>query len=106
MIYDHLGINDIRDRSPGHDSSDPDPSDVEEYFNNLLLKIKDIKKLCPNTSIILFPILPTKSYKLNQRVVKFDRLLTHYLMHDKASEGERAMNFENFVNSEGTLIKE
>ena len=102
----HCGINDIRDRSPGRDSSDPDPSDVEEHFNNLLLKIKDIKKLCPYTSIILSPILPTKSYKLNQRVVKFNRLLTHYLMHDKASEGVRAMNFENFVNSEGTLIKE
>ena len=26
-------------------------------------------------------------------------------MHDKASEGVRAMNLENFVNSEGTLIE-
>ena len=101
----HCGINDVRDRSPGREASDPDPSDVEEHFNNLILKVKEIKNLCPYTSVIISPILPTKSIKLNERAVKFNRLLTHYIMHDKASEGVRAMNLENFVNSEGTLIE-
>ena len=101
----HCGINDIRDRSPGREPTDPEPSDVEEHFNNLILKIKDIKKLCPYTSIVISPILPTKSIKLNQRVVKFNRLLTHYIMHDKASEGVRSINLEHFVNEEGTLME-
>ena len=101
----HCGINDIRDRSPGREPSDPDPSDVEEHFNNLMIKIKDIKNLCPYTSVIVSPILPTKSSKLNQRAVKFNKLLAHYILHDKASEGVRAMNFECFVNSSGTLIE-
>ena len=34
-----------------------------------------------------------------------NKLLAHYILHDKASEGVRAMNFECFVNSSGTLIE-
>ena len=40
----HCGINDIRDKSPGRISSDPDPTDVEEHFNILVTKIKEIKE--------------------------------------------------------------
>ena len=70
-----------------------------------MIKIKDIKNLCPYTTVIVSPILPTKSSKLNQRAVKCNKLFAHYILHDKASEGVRAMNFESFVNSSGTLIE-
>ena len=101
----HCGINDIRDRSPGRLPTDAEPSDVEEHFNNLITKIKVIKELCPYTSITISPILPTKSLKLNERVVKFNKLLMHYLMHDKAGEGVRNVNLEQFVSDEGILIE-
>ena len=99
----HCGINDIRDKSPGRISSDPDPSDVEEHFNILVTKIKEIKELCPYISITVSPILPTKSLKLNHRVVTFNRYLQHYLMNDDASEGVRVVNLEGFVSEAGIL---
>ena len=101
----HCGINDIRDRSPGRLDTDPEPSDVEEHFNNLITKVRQIKELCPYISIFISPILPTKSLKLNQRVVKFNKLIMHYSMHDNASEGVRIINLEQFVSDEGVLIE-
>lgn len=48
-----------------------------------------------------YEIVPTKSLKLNQRVVKFNKLIMHYSMHDNASEGVRIINLEQFVSDEG-----
>ena len=101
----HCGINDIRDKSPGRIPSDPDPSDVEEHFNTLITKIREIKELCPYASITVSPILPTKSLKLNQRVVTFNKYLMMYITDDDASEGVRILNLEGFVNENGVLIE-
>ena len=74
-IVIHCGINDIRDNSPGRQMSDPQPTEVKEHFNNLIQKIENIKNMCPNSSIVVNPLLPTKSQNLNQCVLKFNSLL-------------------------------
>ena len=56
-IIVHCGINDIRDNSPGHNPTDPDPEDIESHVKNLITKICDIKQMCPYASLIVSPIL-------------------------------------------------
>ena len=51
---------------------DPQPTAVKKYFHNLAQKIVDIKNVCPNSSIVVNPLLPTRSQKLNQRVPEFN----------------------------------
>lgn len=57
-------------------------------------------------SIMVSPILPTKSRNLNQRVEKFNSLLTMYMDSDPASSGLRMVNLASFVSNEGILNKE
>ena len=102
----HCGINDIRDNSPGRQMSDPQPTEVKKHFHNLAQKIVDIKNLCPNSSIVVNPLLPTKSQKLNQRVLEFNSLLFEFLANDNRGEGVRSTNFTDFVDYEHGVLKE
>ena len=105
-IVIHCGINDIRDNSPGRQMSDPQPTEVKEHFNNLIQKIENIKNMCPNSSIVVNPLLPTKSQNLNQRVLKFNSLLFEFLANDIRGEGVRSTNFTEFVDHEHGVLKE
>ena len=101
----HCGINDLRDKSPGREAEDPDPTDVEAHFAHLLQKINEIKELCPYTAISVSPLLPTKNIKLNNRAVKFNSLLFDFLTDDLGSKGVQCLNFSNFVDH-GVLKEE
>ena len=63
-IIIHCGIKDIWDNSPRRQMSDPQQKKVKEHFNNIVQKIEKIKNMCPNSSIIVNPLLPTKSKKI------------------------------------------
>ena len=102
----HCGINDIRDKSPGRLPSDPEPVDVDSYFDLLTQKISEIQNLCPNSSIFVSPILPTKNLKLNKRVIQFNKLLFNFISNCKHSKEVRCLNFNEFVNYNGTLKEE
>ena len=86
--------------------SDPQPTEVKEHFNNLIQKIENIKNMCPNSSIVVNPLLPTKSQNLNQRVLKFNSLLFEFLANDIRGEGVRSTNVTEFVDHEHGVLKE
>ena len=94
----HCGINDLRDKSPGREAEDPDPTDVEAHLAHLTQKINEIKELCPYIGISISPLLPTKNIKLNKRVVQFNSLLFKFLAENKGSEGVQCLNFNDFVD--------
>lgn len=102
----HCGINDIRDSSPGRQPSDPEPTDIEGHINNLINKIVRIKNMCPQSSVVVNPLLPTKNQRLNERVLKFNSLLFQFLGTDKRGEGVRSSNFMEFVDGRGVLKEE
>ena len=94
-IIIHVGINDIRDRSPGRKDSDPAPSDIKSHFTRLKEKIELIQLLCPRSSIIVSSILPTKLHTLNYRAKIFNRLLNNYVFND--NPGICIMNHKRFM---------
>ena len=49
--------------------------------------------MCPNSSIVVNPLLQTKSQKLNQRVLEYNSLLFEFLANDNHGEGVRSTNF-------------
>ena len=102
----HCGINDIRNKSPGRLPSDADPMDVEAHFSLLTEKIQQIKSLCPYISIYVSPILPTKNFKLNKRVVQFNSLLFDFVANNDTSEGVRCLDFSEFVDNDMGTLKE
>ena len=102
----HCGINDIRNKSPGRLPSDADPMDVEAHFTLLVEKIKEIKALCPYTSIFVSPILPTKNAKLNRRVVQFNSLLFEFVSDNEYSGGVRSLDFSEFVDYNTDTLRE
>ena len=63
------GINDIRR---------PDvkcESDIKNYYQKLKLKVRQIQKLSPSTTIFICRLLPTKDHNLNRKVDIFNRLI-------------------------------
>ena len=84
--------------SPGRAPTDPDPTNVEGHFQNIVKKICLIKRLCPYASVVVSPILPTKNTRLNQRVLKFNHLLFNFLANEKQGEGVRTCNLQSFVD--------
>ena len=94
----HCGINDLRDKSPGRQPDDAEPTDVEAHISLLIQKINEIKASCPYSSIFISPLLPTKNIKLNNRVVRFNSLLFDFVSNHKDSEGVQCLNFSQFVD--------
>ena len=99
----HCAINDVRDRSPGRLESDPHPTDVQAHVDILLLKLMTIKKYCPYASIIVSPILPTKSANLNKRCMRFNTILGEFVFNNKLASGMKLLNFQEFVSWKGDL---
>ena len=102
----HCGVNNIRDNSPGRAPTDPDPTNVEGHFQNIVNKICLIKRLCPYASVVVSPILPTKNTRLNQRVLKFNHLLFNFLANEKQGEGVRTCYLQSFVDEKLGVLKE
>ena len=102
-IMVHCAINDVRDRSPGRLQTDPHPTDVQAHVDILLLKLMTIKKYCPYASIIVSPILPTKSANLNKRCMRFNNILSDFVYNNKLGSGMKLLNFEDFVSYRGDM---
>ena len=79
---------------------------MKEHFNNLVQKVNKIKNMCLNSSIVVNPLLSTKSQNLNQCVLKFNLLLFEFLANDICGEGVRNINFTEFVDNEHGVLKE
>ena len=62
-IIIHTGVNDVN-------RSNPKPA--EELGNELKQKVVAINRAYPRTKIFLSPALPTRSYELNNKIVKFN----------------------------------
>ena len=77
----HVGINDLRDKSPGRKQSDPNPSDIKNHFGRFKQKIEQIQVLCPKSTIIVSSVLPTMIELLNNRAGCFNRCLSDYVYH-------------------------
>ena len=75
----HVGINDIRDRSPGRKDDDPAPTDIKAHFLRLKHKIELIKFMCPKSLLIVSLVLPTKLHILNDRADILNRLICKYV---------------------------
>ena len=105
-IVIHCGINDIRDNSPGRTESDPEPTDVKAHFELLARKVSLIKQMCPLSSIVVNPLLPTKNQRLNQRVLEFNALLFNFLANDVRGEGVRSSNLSAFVDEQWGVLRE
>ena len=78
-IVIHVGINDIRDRSPGRKDDDPAPTDINAHFLRLKHNIELIKLMCPKSSLIISLVLPTKLHILNDRAGIFNRFICNYV---------------------------
>ena len=77
-IIIHVGVNDIRDKSPGRQVDDPAPSDIVSHFEKLKEKIELINILCPKSSVFVLPVLPCKVKILNMRASRFNQKLVDY----------------------------
>lgn len=102
-IIVHVGINDLRDRSPGRKDTDPAPSDIKGHFARLSDKLDIIQELCPNSSIIVSTVLPTKLHVLNHRASIFNRLLSEYVYENPKL---RIISHYEFVSPDNVLKPE
>ena len=100
-IVVHVGINDLRDRSPGKHKDDPNPCNIRAHFDNYIYKIAEIKKLCPKSRLIVSPILPTKLMALNDRACHFNRLVWDYVARFETSI--TILDVHCFLNQQGLL---
>ena len=102
----HCGINDLRDKSPGRLPTDPHPCDVEQHLSVLTEKIEEVRSLCPYATILVSPILPTKSLNLNQRALQFNALLMDHMNRDPKYKGLQLLDLNEFVDRSGVLREE
>ena len=70
-IWIHVGINDLKTRNCRG------PADVHMYYSLLLEKLHRIRQLCPNSKLIVSPILPTGVPALNERARLFNNNLLY-----------------------------
>ena len=68
-VWIHVGINDLKTRNCRG------PTDVHIYHKLLLHKLHRISQVCPNSKLIVSPILPTGVPALNDRARLFTNLL-------------------------------
>ena len=79
---------------------------MNAHFALLEQKIKEIKSLCPYTAVFVSPILPTKNFKLNKRVVQFNELLFDFVATNDCSDGVRCLDFNEFVEFNHNILRE
>lgn len=92
-IWVHVGINDLKTRNCRG------PSDVHMYHNLLLQKLHQIRLICPNSKIIVSPILPTGVPALNDRA----RLFTNLLF--TGPRWFELLDFRDYCNHECQLVQ-
>ena len=68
-VWLHVGINNLKSIRCGG------PNDVHKAYELFIHKIEQIRRLSPNTTVIVSPILPTGVSVLNDRARAFNRLL-------------------------------
>ena len=88
----HCGINDIKNSR----------NDVNTCFNKLIDKVETIQALCPTSRITISPILPTRSWSLNNRAIRFNNMLFEYSTNKNSGFG--TLNFNCFCDSNGQLL--
>ena len=92
-IWIHVGINDLKTRNCRG------PADVHMYHNLLLQKLHQIRLLCPNSKLIVSPILPTGVPALNERA----RLFTNLLY--RGPQWFELLDFRVFCGNDDRLIQ-
>ena len=97
----HVGVNDLRDKSPGRRKDDPDSRNVRAHFDNFVDKIREIRTLCRGSCLIISPIIPTKLVALNNRACHFNRLLWDYVA--RFATNVMILDFHCFLNNQGFL---
>ena len=100
----HVGVNDIREGSPGRLPEDPAPHDIKGHFDNFIDKVTHIQKLCPKSRLVISPILPTKSRELNNRAGRFNSFLRDYVINFNSQI--KLLNGMEFLSRQGLLAEE
>ena len=93
-IVIHVGINNLKcTKIPGLYS---DTKNINVYDKFILLKdkIEYIRSLCPQSKLVISPILPTKIGWLNERTLEFNRYLFEYL----CILNIRSLDFDMFLD--------
>ena len=68
-IWVHVGINNLKSINCRG------PDDDTRHFHNFMNKLSTIRSICPNSQIIISPILPTNIIELNMRAKMFNKIL-------------------------------
>ena len=101
-IIVHVGINDLNEYSQGRMTTDPSPDDVESHFSLLADKLNEIQQLCPHARLIVSPVLPTKLGHINERAIKFNKMLFDY--SDYHANSIITLNFSSFLDHQTRLL--
>ena len=94
-IFVHCGINNIKHHSIRS------PENVTACFELFKNKIDIIRTLCPNSKIVISPILPTKDREWNVRALYFNKLLFGY--ENRANGKILTHDFNEFCDISGML---
>ena len=94
IIY-HVGINDLKD----HPNAMNGQVNVSTVFMNWLEKLISIHKLCPYSTFFVSPILPTKVRVLNNRAVRFSKLISGCI-----NPFWDFLDFNNFLDTRTDLL--
>ena len=92
-IWIHVGINDLKTRNCRG------PADIHTYHSLLLQKLHQIRLVCPNSKLIVSPILPTGVPALNERTRLFSNLL------HRGPQCFELLDFRVFCWNDDTLIQ-
>ena len=92
-IWIHVGINDLKTRNCRG------PADIHTYHSLLLHKLHQIRLVCPNSKLIVSPILPTGVPALNERA----RLFTNLLY--RGPQWFELLDFRVFCGNDDSLIQ-
>jgi len=86
------GINDVK--QPDVKSQ----SDIVDIYQKLKLKVKQIQKLSPNTTVSICKLLPTKDMLLNEKVNTFNRAI-HFNLLQTCKGVQRVDGFMQFAQN-------
>ena len=98
-IFIHCGVNDIK-----HYHKVNSADKIRSKFAELRNIIDQIRLICPNSRLVVSPILPTKSQGINQCVLYFNRLLFEY--QNSCTHTFVTLDFSLFADRNGCLQSE
>ena len=94
-IVIHVGINNLKHTKIPVLYGDTKNINVYDKFILLKHKIDYIRSLCPQSSLVISPILPTKIGWLNERALEFNQYLFEYL----CIVNIRSLDFDTFLDN-------